>query len=117
MLRYLTASITTEDLSMPTTPTHIKYRSTVLTANFFEKYNIHTSGLANSRKKKYIDLNLCSGLPAAYGCPKKGPKLLLRAFYFSWLPLPQRVIMYSCRLSRMQEEKEPNPKKKNLLKN
>jgi hypothetical protein len=47
-------------------------------ANPFQKYNIHHSGLAISRKTKYI--YLLRWLPALSGGQKEGPKRLLRAF-------------------------------------
>ena len=78
------AYITAIDLPPPTAPTHIKYRSTVFALNFFKKYNIHISGLANSRKKMYIVCNLF-GASGCFRLSKKGPKLLLRAFCFPYI--------------------------------
>ena len=90
----LTASITTVDLSTPTALTHIKYQSTMLTSNFLEKYDIPTSGLANSRKKEYIEMDFLFWASGCVRLSKKRPEAATSG------------------LLSFQEEKEPNPKKK-----
>ena len=69
------------------------YKSCFDQFRFFLRNTISMLSALQTAERKCILILIYLGLPAVSGCPKKGPKLLLRAFCFSYIgPSPPKSV-------------------------